>query len=251
MARRALLLILALGACVGALFALVPALDLRIAALFGRAPEFSRFRLLDLAREASPYLVGAVLVFAGAALLARFAWAAATPILRSRAAIFLLVTFALGPGVLVNGILKPHWPRPRPSEVIELGGTLPFVPWWDPRGACDGNCSFVSGEGSSAAWLAAPAILLPPPWRGVALAGALVWVVVIGVGRMAAGGHFASDIVFAAVFTWLIVWSVHGALFRWRCRPSDQAIEKPLMRAGEGLRRALLAAWRRIRQAAR
>jgi membrane-associated phospholipid phosphatase len=246
-----LILILAIGAAAGAVFALAPSLDLRIAALFHDASGFFRYAPLDFAREASPYLVGALVALAGASLLAPLALPRTKPLLRGRAAIFLLVTFALGPGVLVNGVLKPHWPRPRPSEVIELGGTLAFVPWWDPRGACDGNCSFVSGEGSSAAWLAAPAVLLPPPWRAAALAGAIAWVAIIGIGRMAAGGHFASDIVFAAVFTWLIVWAVHGALFRWRSGASDEAIEKPLARAGAALRRTLAAAWRRIRPAPR
>jgi lipid A 4'-phosphatase len=251
MPSRALMIIVAVGVFAGAVFALDPSLDLRLAASFRVGNDFSRYPLLDIARETSPYLVGALLTLAALALLTRFAWPRATPVMRGRAAVFLLLTFALGPGILVNGILKPHWPRPRPGDVVELGGSLPFKPWWDPRGGCDGNCSFVSGEGSSAAWLAAPAVLLPPPWRTAALAASVAWLAIIGIGRMAAGGHFASDIVFAAVFTWLIVWAVHSALFRWRWRPRNETIEQPLERAGAATWRALAAAWRRIRPAAR
>jgi len=34
--------------------------------------------------------------------------------------------------------------------------------------------------------------------------------------RVAMGGHFLSDILFAGVFTALAIWVLHGAIFRWR-----------------------------------
>ena len=79
----------------------------------------------------------------------------------------------LGPGLLVNLTLKNHWGRPRPIEVAQFGGDKQFVAWWDPRGTCDGNCSFVSGDVSGAIWTIAPAALVPPPWRALAYGGAL------------------------------------------------------------------------------
>jgi hypothetical protein len=33
--------------------------------------------------------------------------------------------------------------------------------------------------------------------------------------RMAQGGHFLSDVVFAMLFTWLIAWLAHSLVFRW------------------------------------
>ena len=46
---------------------------------------------------------------------------------------------------------------------------------------------------------------------------------------MAGGGHFFSDVVFAGVLTFLVIWLVHGLLYRWRAtRITDRAIERAL-----------------------
>ena len=46
---------------------------------------------------------------------------------------------------------------------------------------------------------------------------------------MAGGGHFFSDVAFAGVITFLIVWLVHGWLYRWRAtRITDAAVERTL-----------------------
>jgi lipid A 4'-phosphatase len=75
-----------------------------------------------------------------------------------RAIIFLALTMVIGPGLLVNATFKPHGGRPRPVEIKQFGGQQSFVPWWNFEGGCRSNCSFVSGETSTAAWLFAPAV---------------------------------------------------------------------------------------------
>ena len=141
----------------------------------------------------------------------------------------MIATLALAPGLLANVILKDHWGRPRPIEVVEFGGDDHFVPWWDPRGTCPKNCSFVAGEPSGAFWTLAPAALAPPHWRVVAYGAALAFGAAVGLLRMAGGAHFFTDVVFAGVFTFLIVWLVHGLLYRWRTmRISDEAVERML-----------------------
>jgi membrane-associated phospholipid phosphatase len=53
----------------------------------------------------------------------------------------------------------------------------------------------------------------------------------VGVLRMAAGAHFFSDVVFAGVFTFLLIWLTHGWLYRWRpTRISDGDVEAALER---------------------
>ena len=48
---------------------------------------------------------------------------------------------------------------------------------------------------------------------------------------MAAGAHFFSDVVFAGVFTFLLIWLTHGWLYRWpRTRITDEAVERVLER---------------------
>ena len=49
------------------------------------------------------------------------------------------------------------------------------MPWWDPRGDCPKNCSFVAGEPSGAFWTLAPAALTPPAWRALAYGASLAF----------------------------------------------------------------------------
>src|SRR5437868_3894860 len=48
---------------------------------------------------------------------------------------------------------------------------------------------------------------------------------------LAPGAHFLTDWIFAGVFSFLVVWVVHGWLYRWpRTRISDAAVERALER---------------------
>jgi lipid A 4'-phosphatase len=159
-------------------------------------------------------------------------------LIAGRAALFLIVTLALGPGVIANGIFKEHSARMRPESITQFGGTGQFTPWWDPRGPCTENCSFIAGESSGALWTLAPAALAPPLWRPLAYGAAIAFGIAMGVIRMAAGAHFFTDVVFAGVIMFVLVWTFHGLIYRWRpTRITDQAVERPLQRIGEALRR--------------
>ena len=87
----------------------------------------------------------------------------------------------------------------------------------------------LAGEPSGAFWTLAPAALAPPPWRALAYGGALAFGAAVGVLRMAAGAHFFSDVVFAGVLTFLVIWLTHRFLYRWpRTRITDEAVERAL-----------------------
>lgn len=118
--------------------------------------------------------------------------------------VFMAASLALGPGLLVNTLLKDHSHRPRPYHVDVFGGDAPFRPFYRSDGACRRNCSFVSGEGSAGFWTVGPALLVPPPWRTVAVGAAIALGAATSLLRMAFGGHFLSDCVFAALLTWLV-----------------------------------------------
>jgi membrane-associated phospholipid phosphatase len=65
----------------------------------------------------------------------------------------------------------------------------------------------------------------------LAYAGALAVGAAMSLLRMAAGAHFFTDVVFAGVFTFLIIWIVHGLIYRWpRTRLTDDDIERALER---------------------
>jgi membrane-associated PAP2 superfamily phosphatase len=116
-----------------------------------------------------------------------------------RNAVFVLLSVALGPGLLVNGIFKDHWDRSRPRDIVEFGGELHYSPA-PLRG--EGGKSFPCGHCSvgflyAAGWWVwrrrRPALALASVAAGAITGCAL------GVGRMAAGGHFLSDVAWSAL----------------------------------------------------
>lgn len=216
--RTALLLIVIAGVATGLVFGLYPQLDLQISAWFydpaRRTWPADDSALIGHYRDLSSVVAVILVIIAVGAL----AWSAirrrAPALIGPRAAAVLLGSLALGPGLITNVLLKPQWGRPRPAEVVEFGGKLAFTPWWSPYGACDGNCSFVSGEESIAAWLIAWAVVLPPRYRGVTMALALLHCALMGASRVAMGGHFTSDVLFAVIFTALSIWVAYCVVFR-------------------------------------
>jgi membrane-associated PAP2 superfamily phosphatase len=245
-ARTSFIVLLILGVLTGVVFAVDPSLDLQVASFFHHMwtqPQVRRFdRVIDAVRQVGPLVIVAAVVPAIVTLAMKtFAPRRAAP-MSTRAALFLVVSLALGPGVLVNGLLKEGWSRPRPGMVTEFGGEHRFMPWWDPRGTCDSNCSFVSGETSSAVWMTAPAMLAPPPWRYVVLGAAALYGAGFAFIRLLAGGHFLSDVIFAAIFTGLVIWLVHGFLWRWPAtRIEDSQLDGRLEKLGRGMTRIIAA----------
>lgn len=138
------------------------------------------------------------------------------PAVSGRAAMFLTISLLLGPGLLVNVVLKDNWGRPRPGNVVEFGGKQNYVNWWDRNGTCTGNCSFASGEAAAAAWMFGPAMLAPPHWRAAAIAGAAVFTTAMSALRVAAGGHFLTDVLFGALIALTAVVAVYRLMFGWR-----------------------------------
>jgi membrane-associated PAP2 superfamily phosphatase len=186
---------------------------------------------LMLARDFGLWVGVAVIVPVLAALALKLLLPRRRLLISGRAIVFLVTTLALGPGLLTNVILKDHWGRPRPIDVTQFGGDQHFVAWWDPRGDCPGNCSFVSGDVSGAFWTIAPAALVPLPWRGLAYGAALALGAGMAALRIMAGGHFFTDTVFAGVFTFLIIWVAHGLIYRWqRTRLTDEGVDRAIER---------------------
>ena len=118
-----------------------------------------------------------------------------------RVALYVVLTLAIGPGLVVNAGLKDNLGRPRPSTIQEFGGPNTYVRPLVPSRQCDDNCSFASGHGALGFWPVALALLAPPRWRRPAIMAALAFGVVVGSVRIMQGGHFLSDVVAAAFIT--------------------------------------------------
>lgn len=119
--------------------------------------------------------------------------------------LFLALCLIIGPLVVTNIGLKDHWGRARPRDVVEFGGAKAFTPVFPPANQCDHNCSFVSGEASSiyVIFFAAAFLLRRHARRMIALG--IILGSLAGLTRIAQGGHFLSDVVFAGVFMALTV----------------------------------------------
>jgi lipid A 4'-phosphatase len=126
------------------------------------------------------------------------------------AGLFYGLVLILGPGVLVNGVLKPYWGRPRPNNVVPFGGERDFLPVWE-WGRGQEESSFPSGHASMGFYLMAPAFVCYRRHRRLALAFLLLGLLggsVIGLARIIVGGHFPSDVLWAGglvYFTALLI----------------------------------------------
>jgi lipid A 4'-phosphatase len=125
---------------------------------------------------------------------------------------FVALLYILGPGILVNAILKNYWGRARPDQIVDFGGSALFSPAWVMADQCARNCSFVSGEGSGAAALVIGGVVVLQALRDhvservlvaaqVFLATAAVTAAAL---RVILGRHFLSDTIFATLLVALI-----------------------------------------------
>jgi membrane-associated PAP2 superfamily phosphatase len=126
-------------------------------------------------------------------------------------AALIILTFLLGPGLLVNVICKNYTGRPRPREVKEFGGRWnfkqPFV-----FGTPGHGFSFPCGHASMGFVFYAVYLAYrrkKPKISAAFLAAAFISGGALGLTRMAQGGHFASDVLWSAGFTILTAEAVH------------------------------------------
>ena len=194
-----------------ALFSAVPAIDLKVSSFFWS--EQSGFWLsshpgLNFLRRAFQIMTAAMFI---ASIAAWICGSIAdnlerTPLIGIPTRIWssICILYAVGPLILVNGILKSFSGRARPSAIVEFGGTGEFTPAMHIADQCKTNCSFVSGEGAGAVafCMAIFAIARHPPLRsfripmhalGISVAIAASFL------RVANGRHFLSDVVFSAL----------------------------------------------------
>jgi lipid A 4'-phosphatase len=204
--NRALFVYITLAALTLGVFAIWPALDLAGArAFYHQGGFFGRNDFERFGRDFFRVTPFVVLVAYAALWLAkhlgvRLPWAPS-----GRAMIFLIATMIIGPGLIVNVGLKDHWHRPRPVQTQDFNGASPFTPWYDDKGACKKNCSFVSGEAATGFWMVAPASVLPPPWRGPAIIAAFAFGFGASLLRLAFGGHYLSDVLLGGLITLIVV----------------------------------------------
>jgi len=127
--------------------------------------------------------------------------------------LYLLLVVAIGPGIIVNNILKDHWGRARPAETILFGGTKEFTPAFIISD--QGGYSFSCGHAAGAFFLIALALLAQKRrtlWMSLAVGYGLA----ISYIRIAAGGHFFSDTVVSFFIVYITTLIFYGLFFKER-----------------------------------
>jgi membrane-associated PAP2 superfamily phosphatase len=131
---------------------------------------------------------------------------------RRREAVFILLLLALGPGLIVNVLLKDQLGRARPREIVECGGTHQYTEIWE-KGTTGANSSFPSGHASIAFFTLAPWFILRDKQekhqknKGLAnsfLVFGIVFGAVVGFARILQGGHFLNDVIWAGGIVYLV-----------------------------------------------
>ncbi len=205
-----------------AVFAIWPAIDIRVSQVFhDPATGFvidghPLTEALRLTVWTFAILLGVLAIF-GTILGA----AGRAVLLPTRAWGFILALYISGPGVMAETLTKPLWGRVRPAQIAEFGGSLHFSPPNELVDFCTRNCSFVSGEVSGATVTALALLLirfhlrrqLHKPVSILLLAAAMFLPLAVALQRIAAGRHFLSDTVFAVLFTLLLAMAL-STLFR-------------------------------------
>ena len=128
-----------------------------------------------------------------------------------RPGLFLVILLALGPGIIVNVVFKDYWGRPRPHDIVQFGGNQEFLQPWQ-KGEAHMGRSFPSGHSSAAFYLSAPFFVFrrrKPRAAAMWMTGGLIFGILMSIARIAQGGHFLSDNLWA----WGIVHLTAVALY--------------------------------------
>ncbi len=157
---------------------------------------------------------GILLVVAAAAVYCASLWGK-IPARYKRPCLVIVLTVALGPGLLVNGLLKNYWGRPRPSEVATLGGRWNYQPVWE-RGIPGRGKSFPCGHCAMAFALCSLVALrhLNPGLAAVGLIGGIGYGFLVGAARMTQGGHFPTDVLWSAVLILALIALLYYTVLR-------------------------------------
>jgi lipid A 4'-phosphatase len=206
---------LAASIALALLFLLFPSLDIEAARLL-HSPEsgffLERHPLVTLIYDSISVLEILIAVLVALMILAWTIPALTRFRVRGAVITYIALSFLLGPALVSNEVLKNNVGRARPAQVVEFGKQATFTPPFVISDQCTRNCAFVSGHASlgfamiTFAFLAAPGIR-----RKTAIAAAIAFGTIVGIGRMIQGAHWLSDVIFAALVNIAIAW----ALYYW------------------------------------
>lgn len=136
---------------------------------------------------------------------------------------YVILSLAIGAGLIVNEGYKSFSGRARPKDVVEFGGPLAFSPAFVSGDQCRQNCSFVSGDAAMGFGFLAFALVAGRRRRWaipLALSFGTLW----ALQRIVQGKHFLSDVVVASLVSTLVVLVLYELVIVRRLGPADLAV---------------------------
>ena len=109
----------------------------------------------------------------------------------------LIVGPVIGCGLIANLYFKDTWGRARPINIQEFGGDKIYTQAFVKSDQCERNCSWISGEASAAFSFIAGTIIIKNP---IFFLLNIFFGIIVSFCRIAMGGHFLSDNLFAMIF---------------------------------------------------
>lgn len=123
-----------------------------------------------------------------------------------RQALYILLVIVIGPGLVVNLIVKDHWGRPRPMHITQFGGEFEYLPPLQIGHTPDK--SFVCGH-CSVGYSFFVLYFLAQNYKLFYFALTLVLAWTMGFTRMTSGGHFVSDILWSGYLVFLVAFALY------------------------------------------
>ena len=150
--------------CIGSMCAILfalPNLDIQISRMFynGQSNYFigsNSFALTTMFYLAPLFTYNAAIIYFTAGLYQYFFRQRVSKVL-----LYLLFTLLIGPGLIVNEVLKNQFGRARPIDIVEFSGTAKFTKICVIADQCQTNCSFSSGHAAGAYWFTNLSFVLP------------------------------------------------------------------------------------------
>ncbi|WP_207394884.1 phosphatase PAP2 family protein [Bremerella alba] len=133
-------------------------------------------------------------------------------------ALFCSLAIVIGPGILINTVLKPNWGRPRPCDTVVFGGAYNYVPP-GTIGPYEMAKSFPSGHASMGFVFLIPAFLLLRKNPNAAMCVFVVGFACgagVGGSRIAEGGHYLSDIAWSGAIVYFTGLTLYVAMYGWK-----------------------------------
>lgn len=136
-----------------------------------------------------------------------------------KSSLAIVLTLAIGAGLISHLVFKDHWGRPRPRQVIEFGGHQEFRPYYSPNllHQPEPSKSFPCGHCTMGFFFFSLALVArrfgnrPLFWLAIAMALGLG--ITLSETRIAQGGHFLSDTIASALIMWLTAYACDRLIF--------------------------------------